>query len=286
MVTPDTSAIRRHLEALVGERNPFSSPQALEAAGAYIQARFRECEFEVWREEVIFDGRPFFNVFGELSGTHPERGVMIVGAHYDTVEQTPGADDNASAVAALLEIARCLKDTTPPLPILFAGFTLEEYAFVGSQHLCARLGKEAAPVAGMISLEMLGYRSRAKGSQTYPPYVDASRYPEQGDFIAVVGNEVSAHMTQSMADIMKQAVPGLGVEILVVPGTGQGFQDVQLSDHAPFWERGDKAVMLTDTAFYRNPHYHQPSDTLDTLDLEFIRDISEGVCAYLAAPKT
>ena len=286
MATPDTSAIRRHLEALAGERNPFSAPQELEAAGAYIEARLRECELEVWREQVMFDGRPFFNVFGELSGAHPERGVMIVGAHYDTVEQTPGADDNASAVAALLEIARCLKDATPPLPILFAGFTLEEYAFVGSQHLCARLGKEHAPIAGMISLEMLGYRDRTPGSQQYPPYVDPSQYPGQGDFIAVVGNEISHHMTKSLADIMKKSTPGLGVEFLVVPGRGEGFQDVQLSDHAPFWERGHKAVMITDTAFYRNPHYHQPTDTLDTLDLDFIRDIAAGLCAYLAAPKT
>lgn len=286
MAVPDASILQKHLKALAGERNPFSSPRALAEAGAYLEACFRDYGLNVWREEVVFDGGSYFNVLGELSGRRPENGVMIVGAHYDTVEQTPGADDNASAVAALLEIARCLKDSRPPLPILFAGFTLEEYAFVGSQHLCARLGREAIPVAGMISLEMLGYRDRTPGSQTYPPYIDPSRYPPQGDFIAVVGNERSGAMTQAMAGILKQTVPGLGVEFLVVPGTGEDFRDVQLSDHAPFWEQGHKAVMVTDTAFYRNPHYHQPTDTLDTLDIGFIRDICEGLCAYLADPKT
>ncbi|CAI2717301.1 M28 family peptidase [Nitrospina watsonii] len=285
MRTPGTACLERHLNALVGERNPYTSPDALEAAGAYVESQLAALGLSVWREPVPFDGRTYFNVFGELPGAEPERGLLIVGAHFDSVEGTPGADDNASAVAALLEIARCLQGVALPLTVRFAGFTLEEYAFVGSEHLCRRLTREGTPIAGMISLEMLGFLNRAPGSQTYPPYVDATQYPDTGDFIAVVGNEVSQAMTVSLAGAMQRAVPELGVELLVVPGRGDDFRDVQLSDHAPFWQQGHKAVMITDTAFFRNPHYHQPTDTLDTLDLEFIRDVTNGVAAYLRSPQ-
>ncbi|CCQ91941.1 Peptidase M28 [Nitrospina gracilis 3/211] len=281
----ETASLESHLKALVGERNPFSSPEALAAAGAYVESHFSACGLEVWRDPVSFEGKEYFNVFGRLEGAHPEEGLLIVGAHFDTVEGTPGADDNASAVAALLEIASCLKDTKPALTILFAGFTLEEYAFVGSEHLCKRLMQEDVPVAGMISLEMLGFVNRTPHSQNYPHYVDPAKYPDTGDFIAVVGNEVSQAMTVSLVESMKQAVPGLGVEFLVVPGDGAAFPEVQLSDHSPFWKGGHKAVMVTDTAFFRNPHYHMPSDTLEMLDLPFLRDVTEGVAAYLVSPQ-
>ena len=133
----------------------------------------------------------------------------------------------------------------------------------------------------MISLEMLGYKTSAPQSQTYPPYVDTEKYPDSGDFIAVVGNQVSAQLTQSLAEGMKQHVPSLKVETLVVPGTGENFSEVRLSDHAPFWDAGIPAVMVTDTAFFRNPHYHKPSDTLETLDMEFIRENAEAVAETL-----
>ena len=284
MTKPKTEALQTHLETLVGERNPFTSPRALHEAGEYMEAQFDSFGLRVWREPVPFEGQSFFNVFGQTTGANPNAGTFIVGAHFDTVENTPGADDNASAVAALLEVARCLTRTEPALPLLFAGFTLEEHGFVGSRHLVERLGRDGVPVAGMISLEMLGFCNREPKSQTFPPYVDAAKYPDTGDFIIVVGNEVSQTLTTKLAEALN-TVSGLKVEHLVVPGRGGDFRDVQLSDHSPFWEAGHKAVMVTDTAFFRNLNYHQPGDTLETLDVDFIRDVSEGLVTYLQDPE-
>lgn len=280
----ETNLLQQHLERLVGERNPRTSPQSLRAAGDTIAAIFESIGLAVSREEVAFDGTSFQNIYGTQAGTEPERGAFIIGAHYDTVAGSPGADDNASAVAALLEIARCLQGIPLRVPVIFAGFTLEEYGFVGSRLMAERLRNNNENILGMIALEMLGYRTRQPGSQTYPPYVDSRNYPDTGDFIAVVGNEPSSRLTQALADTLKRQTPALGVEHLILPGRGDSFHEMRLSDHCPFWENDFQAVMVTDTAFFRNPHYHQASDTVATLDLEFIRDTAAGLVSFLIDP--
>ena len=286
MTPPDSAILLKHLEALVGERNPFSTPEPLEQAGAYIAHQFQNLGLAVSREEVPFEGTRTHNIFGLKEGTDPAAGTFILGAHYDSVEGTPGADDNASAVAALLEVVRCLEDTSVKGPILFAAFTLEEYGFIGSRQTAARLKESGENVSGMIALEMLGYRTRQPGSQIYPPYIPADQYPDTGDFIAAVGNQPSQSLTFGLAETLQRTTPGLGVEHLVLPGRGDDFVEVRLSDHCAFWEQDFMAAMLTDTAFFRNPHYHQATDTLDTLDIDFIRDISAGLAAYLKNPIT
>ena len=213
----ETAALRRHLERLVGERNPHTSPQSLRATGDILAAFFESIGLAVSREDVPFDGAHFQNIYGTQAGADPASGTFIIGAHYDTVEGTPGADDNASAVAALLEIARCLQGQPLRVPVIFAGFTLEEYGFIGSRLMAERLRKNNENILGMISLEMLGYRTRQPASQTYPPYVDPENYPDIGDFIAVIGNEPSTRLTQTLADTLKQQAPALGVEHLILP---------------------------------------------------------------------
>jgi len=276
---PDSSApnIRRHLEALVGERNLFTSEGALEAAAGYIENQFRMLNLAVESEPVAFEGKRSRNVLGRLGG--PGERTFVLAAHYDTVEGSPGADDNASAVAALIEIARMLRGEALSMPLLFAAFTLEEYGFIGSRHHIEQAGEKN--FSGMISLEMVGYFDAREGSQTYPPYVDAARYPNRGDFIAVVGNEPSAGLTGQVSEGMRRASPGLPVEQLVVPGSGERFREVTLSDHSPFWQNGTPAVMITDTAFLRNPNYHQPTDTLSTLDIPMIGRVARGVAGFL-----
>lgn len=170
--------------------------------------------------------------------------------------------------------------------ILFTAFTLEEYGFIGSHQMAARVKESGQLISGMISLEMLGYRTRDPDSQTYPPYVDPSQYPDTGDFIAVVGNEPSQALALGLAQALKRTTPALEVEKLVLPGRGDQFEEVRLSDHCPFWEHDFKAAMLTDTAFFRNPHYHQATDKLETLDIDFIRDICAGLVEYLQDPVT
>jgi hypothetical protein len=128
---------------------------------------------------------------------------------------------------------------------------------------------------------MVGFCNPDAGSQKYPPYVDSTQYPDAGDFIAVVGNEPSAGLAHSLASAMDQAVLPLSVQKLVVPGRGDQFREVTLSDHFPFWGKNIPAVMVTDTAFLRNPNYHQPTDTLDTLDIEFIGNVTKGICKFL-----
>ncbi len=284
MHSPQSAHILNHLQALVGERNPFSAPGPLEQAGAYILQHFQNLGLSVSREEVSFEGTHSHNIFGLKEGTDPSQGTFILGAHYDAVEGTPGADDNASAVAALLEVARCLAEDAVKGSIVFTAFALEEYGFVGSHQMAARLKQSGENISGMVALEMLGYRTTESGSQTYPPYVDAAQYPDTGDFIAVVGNEPSQSLALGLADVLKRTTPDLGVEHLVLPGRGDSFVEVRLSDHCVFWEQDFKAAMVTDTAFFRNPNYHQPTDTLETLDIDFIRDVSAGLAAYLKNP--
>ena len=286
MPQPENATILKHLEALVGERNPFTTPEPLEQAAGYIAHQFQSMGLSVSREEVPFEGITSHNIFGLKEGTDPLEGTFILGAHYDSVQGSPGADDNASAVAALLEIARCLEGTYVKGSILFTAFTLEEYGFIGSHQMAARIKESGQLISGMISLEMLGYRTREPDSQTYPPYVYPSQYPDTGDFIAVVGNEPSQALALGLAQALKRTTPALEVEKLVLPGRGDQFEEVRLSDHCPFWEHDFKAAMLTDTAFFRNPHYHQATDKLETLDIDFIRDICAGLVEYLQDPVT
>ncbi|MBC8285496.1 MAG: M20/M25/M40 family metallo-hydrolase, partial [Nitrospinae bacterium] len=252
MSTPQKNNIEDHLQFLVGERNPFTEPDHLEKTRFYIAKQFEAFGYSVTEEAVDFEGTRSFNIMGK--GNNSADKSFVLAAHYDTKPGTPGADDNASAVAALLEIARCLADQTFHTPIIFTAFTLEEYGFIGSRHFIKKAIERNESFTGMISLEMLGYKNLAPHSQTYPPYVDAEKYPDSGDFIAVVGNEPSAQLAQNLAAGMKQFVPSLKVETLVVPGTGENFNEVRLSDHSPFWDAGIPAVMVTDTAFFRNPH--------------------------------
>ncbi len=255
--------------------------ERLGQAGGYIEAQFRSFGLRVETDAVPFERIYSHNVLGYKDGTDGSGEYFILAAHYDTVEGSPGADDNASAVAGMLEIARLLQPIPLKTTLLFAGFTLEEYGFIGSRQFADRARKNNDLITGMISLEMLGCRRRDQGSQTYPPYVDADLYPDTGDFIAVVGNGPSADLTADIMENMQRTVPQLPVESLVLPGNGEQFTDIRLSDHSPFWDNGFQAVMITDTAYFRNPNYHQPTDTLETLDIDFIRDISEGVAGFL-----
>ena len=279
MTEPELERIRRHLENIVGERNPFTQPKHLEKTAQYISDQFEAMGLKVTRETVDFEGTQSQNILAQTPGDTDD--LFVLAAHYDSVPNTPGADDNASAVAALLEIARDLSQSSHKKSLIFSAFTLEEYGFIGAKHFIDHDPERKKLLSGMISLEMLGFKNPQPNSQSYPPYVDSSQYPNTGDFIAVVGNEPSAGLAQALAQEMAHSPPTLKVETLVVPGQGENFSEVRLSDHSPFWDAGIPAVMVTDTAFFRNPNYHQPTDTLETLDLKFIRDNAQAVTAFL-----
>ncbi len=159
--------------------------------------------------------------------------------------------------------------------LLFCAFNLEELNMIGSTYFAKKLKAAEVKVEAMISLEMIGYTDPRPGSQKYPIGL-SWLYPERGDFIGVIGNWYSSSLLRRFTRQMRQ-VPGLPVETLSVPGNGGLVPAVRLSDHSPFWDLGYPALMVTDTSFFRNPHYHGPRDTLDTLNLDFMAKVCAGV---------
>jgi Zn-dependent M28 family amino/carboxypeptidase len=272
--------LREHVEALAATpRTPGSA--AHRQAADYIRTRLGRAGFAV--EDNAFDEAGFtgLNLLTRPLPARDDLPLVIVGAHYDSVAGSAGADDNASAVAALLELARWigprLKSAGPfHARLLLAAYDLEEYGLVGS-FLHSRAVEEAdLTLRGMISLEMLGYTDHRPGSQRLPPHL-VSLYPTTANFIGVVGNEASRDLLRVVTEGMK-SIDDLPVEFLAVPGDGRVLAETRLSDHASFWDRGLPALMVTDTSFFRNPNYHRGSDTPDTLDYPFLARVTAGVC--------
>jgi Zn-dependent M28 family amino/carboxypeptidase len=259
---------------IVGERSPFSGQRRLAAVESFIEKELRSYGLDIESDYFSFRGAKFRNVIGR---TGPQRGasLVIVGAHLDSVTGTPGADDNASGAAVLLEAARLLARTRLRSQVLFCAFNLEELNMIGSSHFAKQLKAAGAKLSGMVSLEMVGYTDSRPGSQKYPAGL-AWLYPDRGDFIGLIGNWNSGSFLRLFARQMRQ-VTGLPVETLSVPGNGAFIPAVRLSDHSPFWDQGYPALMITDTAFFRNPHYHGPTDTLETLNIDFMARVCEGV---------
>jgi Zn-dependent M28 family amino/carboxypeptidase len=270
--------LREHVQALARTPRVPGTPEHL-AAAEYVRGHLLDAGFEVRREHVHDAGFIGANLFTEPWPDRTDLPFLIIGAHYDSVQSSPGADDNASAVAALLELATWIHAEPPSKPrarLQLVAYDLEEYGMVGSHTHCRQLNSAGAAVRGMIALEMLGYTDSTPGSQRLPPAL-AALYPNVGNFIGLVGNEKSSPLLQSVVSEMKR-VPGLPVEFIAVPGNGEVFFETRLSDHSAFWDAGYQALMITDTSFFRNPHYHQRSDTPQTLDFPFLTRVTQGVC--------
>ena len=269
-----------HLQNLVGERNAVASQENLRGTADYITHQFHSFGYRTSTDNVRLLGQDYPNIIAEIAPSLPNAPLFILGAHYDSVHGSPGADDNASGVAALLEIARVFHEkltaqASRRVRIQFVAFTLEEEGILGSAHYAAELVKRRVPIEGMVSLEMLGYKSDAPHSQQLPPGLE-HLYPHVGNFIGVVGNTRSRLLLEKFVSAMK-VVEGLPVESLVVPQNGEMVPPSRLSDHSPFWDNGFPALMITDTSWFRNPHYHRDTDTIETLDLDFMARITGGV---------
>jgi aminopeptidase YwaD len=273
----DPQQLRRNLQVIVGERSPFSGQRHLAEVESFVENELRSYGLAVESDNFSYRGKSFPNIIGR-SGAQRGASLIILGAHCDSVEGTPGADDNASGLAVLLEAARFLSRTRLRSQILFCAFNLEELNMIGSSYFAKKLRAAGAKVAAMISLEMIGYTDAKPGSQKYPPGLSWF-YPDRGDFIGVIGNWNSRSLLHSFTRQMRQ-IPGLPVETLSVPGNGGLVPAVRLSDHSPFWDLGYPALMITDTSFYRNPHYHRPTDTLDTLNIDFMAKVCAGVIRW------
>lgn len=278
--------LRAHIQALAGERHPFFSPTALQQAEHYLRDQFQRLGLEVSTHSFESFGTLYRNVIGTLrppvihrrSAVLENPSPLIIAAHYDTVPGSPGADDNASGIAVMLEAARDLAKARLHGEVRFIGFCLEEENLLGSLAYARALKAAGQKIRGAIVLECVGYSRSESGSQQKPPGVPIP-VPTSGDFLAIVGNVASADLTNSFEQAANNKVPGLNTVSLVVPGQGEQFPDTRRSDHAAFWCYGYPAVMLTDTANFRNPHYHQPTDTIETLNFAFMEHVAEAVAA-------
>ncbi|WP_455379604.1 M28 family peptidase, partial [Petrachloros mirabilis] len=214
--------------------------------------------------------------FGDAAKT--KSAPLLIGAHYDTVVGSPGADDNASALAVLLEAALALQISALSRPIWIVAFCLEEQDLLGSRAFVSRMKESGQAFAGAIVLECVGYTDHTPGAQKTPSGIPIA-VPTTGDFLGIIGNESS----RDLVDAVARSAGRLPILPLVVPELGAQLPDVRRSDHAAFWDQGYPAIMLTDTANFRNPHYHQPTDTIETLDIDFIVAVSETIVAAAAA---
>jgi Zn-dependent M28 family amino/carboxypeptidase len=237
----------------------------LERCAGYITSHFTNAGAAV--EAQVFDvrGQAYRNVIGRFGVGRGEK--IVVGAHYDACADTPGADDNASGVAALIELAYLLQRNAPDREIELVAYTLEEPPFFRTQHMgsavhARRLAKEDTDLKGVIVLEMVGCFSDEKGSQSYPSLLLKLMYPSRGNFIAVAGPWDQGDWIKAIKIGMK-GTTDLPVYSIRAPSVVPG---IDFSDHLNYWPHGFKAIMITDTAFYRNRAYHTPADTADSLD--------------------
>jgi hypothetical protein len=275
--------LRRHVHKLageIGERNMWR-PKALAAAAEYVEDEFRRAGHSVIRDPYSLRGRECFNLAIELSGKQRSQEIVLVGAHYDSVD-CPGANDNGSGVAALLALARELAGREYPRTLRLVAFVNEEPPYfqtadMGSRVYARQCRERGENIVAMIALETIGYYSERPGSQQYPPLFEWF-YPSRGDFIAFAGNPASARLLrEAIASFRRHArFPSEGA---VVPGA---IAEAGWSDHWSFWHEGYAAIMVTDTAPFRYPYYHRPEDTPDKLDYDRMARVVAGLAGVVA----
>lgn len=276
--------LTKHVDVLarqIGERS-IARPQGLSAAETYIARHLEILGYEVKRQWFDFNGIRMCNLIVEKRGTHRANEIAVIGAHYDTVIGTPGADDNATGVAALLEMARWLKFQHPARTIRLVAFANEEHPggpweSMGScvyANSCAKAGDN---IVAMLSLEMLGVYSDKPGSQQYPRPFNLF-YPKVANFIGFVGNTMSRPLVRecvaTFRGVMKFPCEGVSAP--------DSVKDVGRSDHWAFWQIGVPALMVTDTSNFRYPLYHTGEDTPDKLDFDRFTKVVAGVFAVVA----
>lgn len=277
----DPAALEHHVRTLSEDFHPrdFMHPENLDRAAAYIRAQFAKTKAQVREQEYEVNGRRYRNIIARFGG---DENLIVVGAHYDGCNDTPGADDNASGVAGLLELAALLDRHPTGQNIELVAYTLEEPPFFRTQEMgSARHARELterniSPKAVVI-LEMIGYFSDAPWSQGYPVPLLRAFYPSRGNFIAVAGRTDQWRFMRKIKRGMLGA-SALPVYTISAPAALPGLD---FSDHLNYWAQGWDAVMVTDTAFYRNHAYHGPDDIAPRLDYtrmsEVVVTVYEGI---------
>lgn len=285
---PEEVALREELRqrvdmlaGTIGERN-LGRHRALAEAADFIDRSLSAFGYRVQRQLVEAEGRGCYNLEGERRGSDRAKEIVVVGAHYDSVPGSPGADDNASGVAAMLALARVFAGLTPVRSVRFVAFVNEEAPYfstpeMGSLAYATRARERGERIIGMVSLETIGYYTDEPGSQRYPSPFQLL-YPSTGNFIGLVANLRSRDLLhQLLASFRRHAtIPSEGIATVAsIPG-------VSWSDQWAFWQAGYPALMVTDTAPYRYPHYHTERDTPDKLEYDRLARVVYGLQMALA----
>lgn len=288
-IRAEPARLEKHVRSLteIEPTRSFEVPPSMFKAEAYIREQLEKLGFTVRLQPVSAPGGVTFNNVIARYGTSTSSQLVVVGAHYDVAGVTnPGADDNASGVAGLLELARMLQENKPvlALPVELVFYTLEEPPFFGSRDMGSAYHADSLKEAGidvvlMISLEMLGYFSDELFSQKFPMPLLYAFYPWRGDFIGVVGAPGDRDLI-SRVRVQMSANSGVPVYSIAAPSTVVG---VDFSDHRNYWTHNWPAVMVTDTAFFRNDAYHTPRDTPDRLDYVKMAEVVRGVFAAVTS---
>ena len=271
--------VTTHIHTLagdIGERNVFH-PHALASAASYIQGEWERQGYDVTTQHYRAKGVECANLEVNRVGSNAAEPIILIGAHYDSVQGSPGANDNGSGVAALLELSRLFSSIKPKTTIRFVAFVNEEPPFffrkqMGSMIYAKDVRKRQEKIRFMVSLETIGYFQDYAGSQSYPPVIKWF-YPDRGNFIAFVSNLRSRKIMHQAADIFRQcsSFPLQTIATLSwIPG-------VCWSDHLAFWRNGYRAFMITDTAFYRYPYYHTAQDTPDKIHYQSLARLTESL---------
>ncbi len=284
--TSDQNNLKNHVEKLVAIKpgRDFKSPNGMNASKDYIINEFKKYGYEVILQDVQSEENTFQNIIVKYN-SHKQGPVVVVGAHYDTAgSDNPGADDNASGVAGLLEIARLLKKNSiqSDHPIELVAYTLEEPPYfgtkgMGSAYHADKLKEEGKSVKLMISIEMIGYFSDELFSQKFPMKLLYFYYPWRGNFIALVGSPMERKEIRAMKKSFN-AIDGLSNYSINAPSAVPG---IDFSDHRNYWAHDWPAVMVSDTAFYRNLEYHKPGDTPDRLNYKLMKLVVDGTFNFI-----
>jgi Zn-dependent M28 family amino/carboxypeptidase len=280
--------LRLHVDRLAGLIGPrtLTKPKTIEATIGYIEGQWSEMGYSNDRECYDALGDEATNLIVEQPGSKRADEIILLGAHYDTVATTPGADDNASAVAVLLEVSRLLREHTGRRTARYVAFACEEPPYfnldsMGSQHHARGSRQRGDKIVGMLCLEMVGYYALHKSSQIVPPTIPKFLhrfFPQRGNFLAAVGNMPSWKLNWQFRRGFKRGTRRMPLFSICLP---EKINEIRLSDNSSFWDQGYPALMLTDTSFLRNPNYHQSTDTPETLDYPRMTEVTLGVASAM-----
>ena len=274
--------LQEYVRRIEGLRHGWENYEALEKRASFIEGILRSFGLSVANQEVPFHGRDYRNIIATLEGAHAEKEWLLLGAHYDTALGSPGADDNASGVAVLLEAADILSTLKLNRTVQFVAFTLEEpqpqtiHFLIGSDLFAQEARELNRGYDAVLILESIGYTDNTEGSQIVPFFIGAP-VPKKGNFLGVIANRKSKDIMEAFHAYSNKHVPELIVIPYQVPFSGRIIPESRFSDHSSFWNYGYPALMLTDTAMFRNPHYHTHHDRYDTLDFSFMKNVTKAV---------